>query len=1376
MQLAQRVRRCTPRPWILALPVLLALSAIRPSIAQVAVPPELRGWEDWVLHGHEAHRCPWLVPGGPARDEQRICAWPSALDLQVDERGARFSQHWQVAAESWLPLPGNTENWPDGVTADGTPAALVAHEGAPTVRVAPGAHTLAGVFHWARRPELLPLPPSVGLVTLTLNGTRVLTPQRSNAGVILGAQSVARQDDHLDLRVFRRLDDALPALLTTQLHLAIAGEAREVRLPRILPEGFVPISLEGALTARLDPDGTLRVQVRPGTFELAVEARGPSPVAEVRLGSRPAPWPAQEVWSFQSEDRLRVAAIEGVAGTDPAQANVPQGWRDLPAYRLDPASVLRVVERSRGLSAQDANELRLQRTAWLDFSGAGYTVVDALSGRMRQGWRLDMDIPYILQSARTQSGESLLVTAGAASGLTGVEVREPKVALSAVSRIAQRGGALPATGWRTRFVQVAGQLVMAPGYRLLAAFGPDSAPEAWLERWRLLDIFAVLLIGTVAWRILGVRTALIALAAIGLTYQEGGSPTWLWLNVLIALALLRAAPAGRLRTWAAAYRLLGLGAVLLALVPFAITQVRLAVYPQLEALLEAMPAPVASNMAAREKDERHYKVAAPASAAVAGLSSATRLSRVTVTGARATEIEEAVVAQEGGRYEPGALVQAGPGLPDWSYHVYHYSWNGPVERDATARFLVSPPWMTRLWRVLGVILSVLLLYELAAKELLSLPAWWRSQSPAGAAVVILGLALTFGAPSPARASGTPDPALLKELQTRLLEPPRCAPDCADVLSADVSVGAARLTIMLTVSALDGVGVALPGAEPNWIPDLVQVDGAAAGGVYRSPQGVRYLTVARGRHVVRVEGALPALDALALAFPLRPHVIDVTAPGWDVGGVSERHLVSGALELARRSVVAGSSAAPTPQEEFPAFVSVDRLFHLAHDWVIETTVARVAPKSSAFTVSLPLLAQEAVTTPGVKAERGLVPVGLAAGEASRTFTSILPHTNTLELVATAAASHAEHWRFEVGANWHVEFSGVPPVAPEDDSEESDGVWTFEYYPRPGERLKLNVTRPTAAGGGTVAFDHVRLQTRVGKRSSDTALELQYRSTQGGRQTLRIPPGAVVTRVLSDGDPLALRPENGELSLSALPGNHTWSVNWQTSTGEKLITRSPQVTVAAPASNLQLSLRLPEDRWVLYVFGPGVGPTILYWGELLLFVVVAWLLGRTRLTPLATRDWLLLGLGLSTFSWLALGVFIVFIAVFEWRARYAAPADPQRFNLLQLGSGVLAVIALLAVVTAVPKGLLAHPDMRILPDGGELAWFVDQSSGALPSPGVLSVSLWWYKIAMLAWALWLSFALTRWTRWAWGVFASHGLWRARTAITSPSPPAPPPASQG
>jgi hypothetical protein len=41
--------------------------------------------------------------------------------------------------------------------------------------------------------------------------------------------------------------------------------------------------------------------------------------------------------------------------------------------------------------------------------------------------------------------------------------------------------------------------------------------------------------------------------------------------------------------------------------------------------------------------------------------------------------------------------------------------------------------------------------------------------------------------------------------------------------------------------------------------------------------------------------------------------------------------------------------------------------------------------------------------------------------------------------------------------------------------------------------------------------------------------------------------------------------------------------------------------------------------------------LYWGELAVFIALAWLLGRWSKSPLKFHEWLLLGLGLSTQSW-------------------------------------------------------------------------------------------------------------------------------------------------
>jgi hypothetical protein len=1344
---------------------LLVFILVAPAGAQEAVPPALHGWEAWVLHGHESHRCPWLAPGR-ADDDARICAWPATLELQVDGRGGRFSQRWQIEAETWLPLPGGMEQWPQEVTLDGKAGAVVAHNGVPALRVPAGTHTVAGSFTWARRPELLPLPAEVGLVALTIDGARIGIPPRNSIGVELGAQPAARQDNRLEVRVFRMLSDELPGTLATQVHLAIAGEAREVRLPGSLPAGFIPTALDGDLPARLDADNTLRVQARPGEYDITVTARGPSPLTEVRLGERLAPWPAEEVWSFRGNDRLRVVAVEGAPSTDPTQANVPAEWRGLPAYRMKAGATLRLLERSRGMSAQDANQLQLERTAWLDFSGGGFTVVDHIVGEMRQGWRLEMSPPFALESVRTASDESLLVTSGVTSGATGVELRHPGVDLTTVARLPRAGGALPATGWRQRFTSATGQLVVGPGYRLVAAVGPDSAPQAWLEHWRLLDIFAVLLIATAAGRLLGLRVAAIAIAAVVLTYQDPGAPAWLWLNVLVALALVRVVPQGRLGRLVAAYRVLAVALLLVALVPFLIGQARLAAYPQLETYLsvgqgapalgyERTAVEINAPLAARSVPPPRPAAAASMASSVSALAAAP-VEEVAVTGAR---------RESSAGYEPGVLVQAGPGLPQWRYHVYGYSWSGPLEPNATARFVISPPWLTRLWRVAGIVLSILLIGELTRGDLARIPDWLRRPRLPPAAVLLLAAAALGAAPQ-VRADTAPAPALLAELKSRLLEPPRCTPDCADLIEAHVSVDASRLEVALTVTALDAVGIALPGAEPGWVPDLVQVDGTTEGWVYRSAGGVRYVSVSPGRHVVRIVGSLEGLQGLALAFPLAPHVIDVSAAGWDVSGVNAGHLVSGALELVRRRT-APESGSTARQEEFPPFVKITRMFRLAHDWTIDTTVERVAPPSSAFTVRLPLLPQESVTSAGLEAADNRVTVGLAAGEQQTEFSSIIPISDALELVAPENGPYSERWVFAVGSTWHVDISGLPPVAPGDDA---DG--TYEYYPRPGEHLAVRITRPVPVAGGTLAYDSAELTLNSGKRSSDSSLVLSYRSTQGGRQVLHLPDDAEVTLVRSDSDTLGLRPERGELSLPALPGRHTWTVNWRSAAGAAFVTRAPAVALSAPAGNLHIGMRIPEDRWVLYTFGPGIGPAILYWGELLVFIAVAWLIGRSRLTPLPASDWLLLGLGLSTFSWSVFGLFVLFVALFQWRARSGPVAEWRRFNLLQVGLAVLAVAAVLCVVAAVPGGLLARPDMRIS-GGGDyraLEWFVDQTPDRLPRPAVLSVSLWWYKIAMLAWALWLSFVLTRWLKWAWEVFARDGLWRSPPAVPprSPLPP--------
>ena len=115
-------------------------------------------------------------------------------------------------------------------------------------------------------------------------------PARDQAGALfLGSAPAAPgtaaepvEADRLEMDVHRRLVDEVPALLSTRVTLKVAGKSREVLLGKALPVGFVPQALDSALPVRLQDDGRLRVQVRPGAWTVTLEARHETPVASHR--------------------------------------------------------------------------------------------------------------------------------------------------------------------------------------------------------------------------------------------------------------------------------------------------------------------------------------------------------------------------------------------------------------------------------------------------------------------------------------------------------------------------------------------------------------------------------------------------------------------------------------------------------------------------------------------------------------------------------------------------------------------------------------------------------------------------------------------------------------------------------------------------------------------------------------------------------------------------------------------------------------------------------------------------------------------------------------------------------------------------------------
>ena len=856
-------------------------------------------------------------------------------------------------------------------------------------------------------------------------------------------------------------------------------------------------------------------------------------------------------------------------------------------------------------------------------------------------------------------------------------------------------------------------------------------------------------------RLFGVFGGALALATLGLVYTEPGAPHWVWLFVLTAEALRRAVPEGRL---ARAVRWLRLGAyaALIAIaVPFAVTQVRIGLFPALERPWQAALAPTAAAPEATAE----FTDAAPGEGAIAMDQLEAKV------GSLRRELEISTAQRSLGYAnvyapDPDARVQTGPGRPDWEWQRVSLGWSGPVERDEEIHLWLLPPW-------LAGALSLLRVALLAALVLLLLGRLPRRTGRSWGASPIIGstVALALVIAAPARAE-LPTPELLQELRERLLESPSCAPQCATASRLALSVSPERLELRLGVDVAAESAVPLPsggtGDAAGFTPDAIAVDGSKAEAVRRDAAGQLWLRLAPGSHVITLAGPLPARANVEIPLPLRPQRVElIGAPrGWTVLGLDAAGRVSGALQLARDAAPTASTPEALEPTAIPPFVSVARTLVLGLSWQVTTLVSRVAPPEGALVLEVPLLAGESVTTAGVRVANGRALVTLAPGETAAAWSSVLAIAPALALEAPRQVAWTEVWRLDPSPLWHVTSEGIPAV-----DEPAAGSRRREWRPWPGEKLALTVERPEGAGGETLTIDRSRLELVPGLRATDVTLTLGFRSSQGGQHFVTLPEGAELTKLMLDRAEQPLRQEGLRVPIPLVPGAHEATLEWREPTGIRAFFRGPAVDLGAPSVNAHVELDVPDGRWVLFVGGPRLGPSVLFWPILLVVAALAVALGRVPWTPLRARHWLGLGLGLTQAPLPAAALVVAWLLALGWRGRLSEAERTRSvfaFDALQITLALLTLTALAALFVAIQMGLLGTPAMQIAGNASEygvLRWYQDRASNVLPQPWLLSLSLWFYRGVMLVWALWVAQALVGWLRWGWRQWTAGGYWLRR-----------------
>lgn len=1367
-----------------------------PTSAPADIPEALRPWIPWVLGPLSDRSCPYVH----ASDSERRCAWPSQLELKLSDERGEFVQRWQVYAEAVVPLPGDERRWPQQVEVDGAPAVVVMQGGRPAVSLPAGARQIRGVFLWDSMPEKLSVPAETGLLAVALRGEPVAFPRRDNDGTLWLQKKVeaAGEQDLLDVVVHRKVSDAIPLRMTTEISLHVAGKSREELLGKALLPDFVAMDVTSELPARLEPDGRVRVQVRPGAWTIRVEARHPGDLQQIALAANEGPWAAEEVWVFEPAPMLRRVEFSGLVAVDPQQTQLPEAWRAFPAFRARPGEALALTVTQRGEADRGPDQLSLTRDWWLDFDGEGFTVKDRIEGQVQGTRRLEVQGAATL-GAVAVSGQPQFITAREDQGTAGVELRDPNVSLTADLRVPAAGlrPAVSAVDWDHDFAHVSGTLHLPPGWKVLHATGVDQVDDTWLARWTLLDLFMVLVIAIAIARLYGWAWGVLATVTLALVFPEWMAPRTVWIFVLIGEALYRALPGGWVRQAVRGYRLTALVALAGICTVFAVQQIRQGLYPALEerGRDDFGLALVATDRASPQMKEAQAPQAAHdfqdelaaedgrynGEEGVMGSPSGGAEQKWDKGDFDQDDVmqEQSIVLQSKSsmasayrqrqqkklrEYDASTVVQTGPGVPRWSWRSIPLRWSGPVDRAQTVEFVLVPPHVNL--ALAGVRVLFLVALVMAVFGVFRRKRGPKTQAnPAVKATVMMAVGTALLMPATAAAQ-VPDAATLEQLRARLTEAPKCLPDCVTSPRMRLEASGAALRLVVEMHAAAQVEAPLPGSADHWLPTSVTVDGApATGGLMRAADGGLRLALAPGRHEIVLEGPLPARETIQLRLPVGPHRVTAKAEGWTVAGLHEDGLADEVLQLTRISKQDGAQAETLEVGTLPPFVRVERALTLGLSWEVTTRVIRATSRGSAVVLKVPLLPGESVTSADQRIEAGMVLVNIRPDEDAVEWTSVLPISPQIVLSAATGTPWSEAWEVMVGPVWHVESSGIPPIR-----RGAEGLQA--WMPWPGEQVVLDISRPAGVPGETLTLDFAHLTLRPGMRAVDAELTLELRSSRGGHHTVALPAEAQLQRVLINGGQQPIGQEGQQVRLPIAPGVQKVQLEWREAATLGQRYTAPVVDLGAPAVNAEVEVEFPRSRWILLLGGPRLGPAVLFWSYIIMLLLVAGVLGRLAISPLRAHQWFLLGLGLATISVPEAMLVIGWFLLLGWRRRRVDLA-PGWFALRQLTIAGWTIAACMALVAAVHAGLLGQPDMQIEGNGSygsTLRWYqdrieyVDGVGGLLPRPWVLSVSLWWYRGLMLAWALWLAWSMIRWLPWGWQSAATGGLWRP---LWRPSP---------
>lgn len=610
----------------------------------------------------------------------------------------------------------------------------------------------------------------------------------------------------------------------------------------------------------------------------------------------------------------------------------------------------------------------------------------------------------------------------------------------------------------------------------------------------------------------------------------------------------------------------------------------------------------------------------------------------------------------------------------------------------------------------------------------------------------------------------PSKEILNELKEKLTKEdvPTCIPYCVSIPNGKISNNGNTITLDISINSADEIVIPLPrirADNSNSVKvEKITNDGKNVKNLIKKDD-IIFLKLNSGINNVSIKMLLDNNSDKFFLYSVFniPYLVD-NLKGFKINSDNDKNQSFQITRNKTEKIINNKNLlnSSVSKINIEPFFTISRFLNISTTWQITTDVRRNNNIGENATIEIQLLKGEKVLTNEGVLLKDKILLSFSPNEVVKQFVSIIPIENEIVMsYPKKALNYNEIWSFIIDFTWNFKIKGLQPIV----SNSSQLI----FFPAAGDTLKLLISQPENVDGNTLTFDNVIYQFKPGRSLQELKLNSVIKSSESGFHNITLPKNSEIKdlKINNDNYPVIIKDEQLVIPVNQGTTNLKFTINLNEDIFN--ILRFPTLNLNAPIVNITEEAFIPTSRWILFTNGPAIGPSVLFWAQIPIWLCIAFILSRFAIFPMNFLQWFILFFGFMQTNIIFSMIVIAWFVLFALKVDYFNHLPHKK--LINIVIAILTLLFIYSLFEGVNNGLLGTWNMKIIGNNSKLIhengnllwnlkWYQDVSSGELPSPLILSLPISVYRTIMIIWSIWLSFSFVKWIRWSISIIKNNG----------------------